>query len=120
MEKAGRLEKEAFDDLKRGNANKCASALYFSLHRLSCELLTLLNERIPRRDDKLANAIENKGLLTAAMALRHLYALRKKADYSPESVTLPEIEETLELYRSAKEELLKKIKEVLKRKGIKS
>jgi len=116
MEKSKRLEEEAFDDLKRGNTNKCASALYFSLHRLSCELLTLLNEHIPRKDDKLANAVENKGLPKAAMALRCLYGLRKKADYSSESVTLSELKDILDLYRSAKNELLEKIEEVLKRK----
>jgi uncharacterized protein (UPF0332 family) len=45
-----------------------------------------LGEHIPRRDDKLANAIENKGLTEVAVILRILYSYRKDADYG-EGVT---------------------------------
>jgi hypothetical protein len=41
---------------------------------------------IPRRDDKLANLIENIGLREMAEKLRYLYDLRKKADYSSQEV----------------------------------
>ena len=112
MEKFERLEKEAFDDISRKNYNKAASALYFSLHQLASKILRILSERIPRRDDKLANAIENKGLLKAATALRILYILRKKADYTEEDVSEREILEVLRVYEDGKRELLNYLKKV--------
>jgi hypothetical protein len=48
---------------------------------LQKETLRQLGEQIPRRDDKLANAIKNKGLKREATATVILYAIRKKADY---------------------------------------
>ncbi|MEM4970488.1 MAG: HEPN domain-containing protein [Sulfolobales archaeon] len=48
---------------------------------LAEEILKVLGESIPRRDDKLANAIKNKGLVREAAAMAILYSLRKKADY---------------------------------------
>jgi len=111
MEKHEQLELEALDDLKWGHSNKAASALYFSLHQLSCHLLSVMGERIPRRDDKLANAVENKGLATAARALRMLYELRKKADYSSQNVELREVRALLPIYKEAKKELLRSLGE---------
>jgi hypothetical protein len=48
---------------------------------LAEEILRQLGEHIPRRDDKLANAIKSKGLRKEATAMVILYAIRKKADY---------------------------------------
>lgn len=50
--------------------------------RRACEdLLEKYGEKIPRRDDKPANSIENKGLRSIASTLRILYLYRKSADY---------------------------------------
>ncbi|MEZ0290677.1 MAG: HEPN domain-containing protein [Sulfolobales archaeon] len=76
-----KLLEEAIKDLEVECYNKAASASYFALRRACEDLLLLLGERIPRRDDKLANAIRNKGLVEVAETLRVLYQLRKIADY---------------------------------------
>lgn len=44
-------------------------------------LLKALGEAIPRRDDKLANVVKNKGLLEVAESLRYRYEIRIVADY---------------------------------------
>ena len=72
---------EAIKDLEVMCYNKAASASYFAVRMLAEEILRALGENIPRRDDKLANAIRNKGLVREATAMATLYSLRKKADY---------------------------------------
>jgi uncharacterized protein (UPF0332 family) len=58
-----RLLEEAAKDLKIGCYNKTESASYFALKRAIEALLEVLGEHIPRRDDKLADAIKYKGLV---------------------------------------------------------
>jgi hypothetical protein len=63
---------------------------------LQKETLRQLGEHIPGRDDKLANAIKNKGLKREATAMIILYAFRKKADYEA-GVTREEAELAVKL-----------------------
>jgi hypothetical protein len=83
--------------------NKAASASYFVVRMLAEEILRTLGEQIPRRDDKLANAIRNKGLVREAVAMATLYALRKKADYEA-GITKEEaklaVDLSIDVYRS--------------------
>ena len=92
--------------------NKAASASYFAVRMLAEEILRVLGESIPRRDDKLANAIKNKGLVREAAAMAILYSLRKKADYEAtvgrEEAELA-VKLAIEVYRSL-EEFLNRIK----------
>jgi len=111
MEKHEILEDEALFDLKNGKYNKAASALYFSLRYLSEKILKLFGEQIPRRDDKLSNAILNKGFKEASIILRILYRTRIKADYSDISVSKEEVLTNLKLFQKAKKELLDYINE---------
>ncbi|MEM1610849.1 MAG: HEPN domain-containing protein [Sulfolobales archaeon] len=76
-----KLLEEAYKDLEIGCYNKAASASYFALRKASEALLKALGEAIPRRDDKLTNAIKNKGLIDVAETLRYIYEIRKVADY---------------------------------------
>ncbi len=80
------LLRQAIKDLEVGCYDKAVSAAYFAVRKAAEDLLKKLNEHIPRRDDKLANAIENKGLAEIADILRILYSYRKDADYG-EGVT---------------------------------
>jgi uncharacterized protein (UPF0332 family) len=80
------LLRQAIKDLEVGCYDKAVSAAYFAVRRAAEDLLMRLGEHIPRRDDKLANAIENKGLVEVANILRMLYSYRKDADYG-EGVT---------------------------------
>jgi HEPN domain-containing protein len=80
-QRSRRLLEEAIKDLKMSCYNKAASASYFAVRMLAEETLRQLGEHIPRRDDKLANAIKNKGLKREATATVILYAIRKKADH---------------------------------------
>jgi len=57
-----KLLEEAAKDLEIGCYNKAASASYFAVRKASETLLMILGEAVPRRDDKLANAIKYKGL----------------------------------------------------------
>jgi hypothetical protein len=61
-QRSRRLLEEAVRDLEISCYNKAASASYFAVRMLAEETLRQLGEHIPRRDDKLANAIKNKGL----------------------------------------------------------
>ena len=116
MEKHEVLEEEALFDIRHGKYNKAASALYFALRYLAEEILRLLDERIPRRDDKLANAIHNKGLINASLALRLLYKLRIKADYEETSVCEEEIIKIQQHYKRAKKEMMEYLNKVKMRK----
>jgi len=75
------LLRQAIKDLEVGCYDKAVSAAYFAVRKATEDLLKKLGEYIPRRDDKLANAIENKGLTEVAEILRTLYIYRKDADY---------------------------------------
>ncbi len=96
---------EAEKDIENGCYNKAVSALYFSLRMVSEDLLLALHAPIPKRDDKLANSIGNIGFKKVSQALRRLYDLRKKADYSREKVTAREAIVALETYREARRRL---------------
>ncbi|MEM4969681.1 MAG: HEPN domain-containing protein [Sulfolobales archaeon] len=76
-----KLLEQAIKDLEIGCYDKAVSAAYFAVRKAAEELLRSLGEHIPRRDDKLANAVENKGLAEIADTLRMLYSYRKDADY---------------------------------------
>jgi len=85
------LLNEAKRDAEIGNFNKAASALYFCVRKeLECVLLKL-GLKIPRRDDKLANTLKHLGYPEESQKLLRLYELRKKADYSDESVSAIEL-----------------------------
>ena len=45
---------------------------------------------IPRRDDKLANVLKHLGYPDEAAEVLELYELRKRADYSEDSITREE------------------------------
>ncbi len=95
MKKAEKLINEALLNLKVGSYNKCVSAAYFGLRMIAENLLSRRKLLVPRRDDKLANVIENLGLVELASSLRILYDLRKKADYSKHDVDSFEAKEAL-------------------------
>jgi HEPN domain-containing protein len=61
-QRSRRLLEEAVRDLEISCYNKAASASYFAVRMLAEETLRQLDEHIPRRGDKLANAIKSKGL----------------------------------------------------------
>jgi hypothetical protein len=86
--------------------NKAVSASYFAIRMIAEEILRALGEKIPKRDDKLANAIKNKGLIREAITMASLYALRKKADYeagiSKEEAELA-VSLSIQTYRSLEE-----------------
>ncbi len=100
--KADELYGEAVEEIKHGYYNKSVSALYFSLRHLAERFLLKARAPIPRRDDKLANALDSMGLREVAIALRELYILRVKADYREENVTREEAEEALKIYCEAR------------------
>ncbi len=95
-----KLLEEAAKDLEIGCYNKAASASYFAVRKASETLLRILGEIIPRRDDKLANAIKYKGLTEVSEILRILYQARKEADYG-EGVTEEEARASVEMARKA-------------------
>jgi len=113
LERSRRLLEEAAKDLEVECYDKAASASYFALRRASEVLLSMFGEGIPRRDDKLANAIENKGLVEVAETLRILYQYRKEADYG-DGVSREEAEISI---RRAKEalEIIERVIESMKR-----
>ncbi|MBS7248330.1 MAG: hypothetical protein QXN15_04440 [Candidatus Jordarchaeales archaeon] len=92
--KAGKGElmlNEAIRDLEAGCFNKATGGFYFAVRWFAERLLFRLGAPVPRRDDKLANAIENVGAIEPAEILRTLYDLRLKADYSDLEVTSSEV-----------------------------
>ncbi|GAY26361.1 HEPN domain-containing protein [Desulfurococcaceae archaeon AG1] len=99
LEHSKRLLEEAYKDLEIECYNKATSASYFALRKACETLLTVLGEKVPRRDDKLANAIKNKGLEHIAKNLITMYVYRKAADYG-EGVSR---EVAIECYRLARE-----------------
>lgn len=103
--KADELYREAVEDIKHGCYNKAASALYFSLRYLAEGFLLKARAPVPKRDDKLANTLDNIGLGEVALALRELYVFRIKADYREENVTKEEAEEALRIYSKARQVL---------------
>jgi len=109
-QKSKKLLEEAIKDLDIMCYNKAASASYFAIRMIAEEILRALGEKIPKRDDKLANAIKNKGLIREAIAMASLYALRKKADYeagiSKEEAELS-VSLSIQTYRSLEEYLNK-------------
>jgi len=109
-QKSKKLLEEAIKDLDIMCYNKAASASYFAIRMIAEEILRALGEKIPKRDDKLANAIKNKGLIREAIAMASLYALRKKADYeagiSKEEAELA-VSLSIQTYRSLEEYLNK-------------
>ena len=91
LKKEDLLLAEAKKDLEAKCYNKAMSSAYFALRK--CAERFLLSHgfrRVPRRDDKLANAIDNLGLVEVAKALRSLYALRVIADYGEQSISKEE------------------------------
>ncbi|MGB9728689.1 MAG: HEPN domain-containing protein [Thermoprotei archaeon] len=88
---------EANEDFKFKFYNKCVSAAYFASRMAVERYLRSLRIFIPRRDDKLANAIENLGFKNEASLLRILYELRKKADYTDENITENEATQALKM-----------------------
>ena len=67
-----------------------------------------MNFIVPRRDDKLANVLRHLGFEAEADLFMELYDLRKKADYSNESIE--EVIDAIEKYKrilSAVRRLLK-------------
>jgi HEPN domain-containing protein len=80
-QRSRRLLEEAIRDLEISCYNKATSASYFAVRMLAEETLRQLDEHIPRRGDKLANAIKIKVLGGEATAMVILYALGKKADH---------------------------------------
>jgi len=109
-QKSKKLLEEAIKDLDIMCYNKAASASYFAIRMIAEEILRALGEKIPKRDDKLANPIKNKGLIREAIAMASLYALRKKADYeagiSKEEAELA-VSLSIQTYRSLEEYLNK-------------
>ncbi len=106
--KAGKGElmlSEAIKDLEAGCFNKAAGSFYFAVRWFAERLLFKLGAPIPRRDDKLANAIENIGVIEAAEILRTLYNLRLKADYSDLEATASEAVHAKDLALKAINEL---------------
>jgi len=77
-QRSRRLLEEAIRDLEISCYNKAASASYFAVRMLAEEILKQLGEHIPRRDDKLANAIKSKGLRGEATAMVILYLSGRK------------------------------------------
>lgn len=105
-QKSKKLLEEAIKDLDIMCYNKAVSASYFAIRMIAEEILRALGEKIPKRDDKLANAIKNKGLIREAITMASLYALRKKADYeagiSKEEAELA-VSLSIQTYRSLEE-----------------
>jgi len=88
---------EANEDFKLKFYNKCTSAAYFAARMTVEHYLRSLRILIPRRDDKLANVIENLGFKNEASLLRILYELRKKADYTDENISEDEAKQALKM-----------------------
>lgn len=106
--KAGKGElmlNEAIRDLEAGCFNKAAGGFYFAVRWFAERLLFKLGAPVPRRDDKLANAIENVGAIEPAEVLRTLYDLRLKADYSDLEVTPSDVVRAKDLALKAVNEL---------------
>ncbi|WP_291767846.1 HEPN domain-containing protein [Caldivirga sp. UBA161] len=95
--KSDKLIKEAQLDLEVGNLNKCVSASYFSARRAVEKLLERMHTNVPRRDDKLANALKHLGYIEEAVLMLYLYEMRKKADYTDYEVTIEEARKALEI-----------------------
>ena len=95
-----KLLEEAAKDLEIGCYNKAASASYFAVSKASETLLRILGEAVPRRYDKLANAIKYKGLADVSEILKILYQARKEADYG-EGVTEEEARASVEMAKKA-------------------
>jgi HEPN domain-containing protein len=115
-QRSRRLLEEAIRDLEISCYNKAASASYFAVRMLAEEILKQLGEHIPRRDDKLANAIKNKGLRWEATAMVILYAFRKKADYEA-GVTREEAELAVKLSMEVHKLLERYLEEIRGRRG---
>jgi len=81
---------DAIFDFENKRYNKAVSSFYFAVRWYAELLLKKLRSPIPRRDDKLANTIEDLGLVDVARTLRLAYNLRLKADYSDFNVTFEE------------------------------
>ena len=84
------LLREAVKDLEVGCYNKAASASYFTVRMRLEVLLRKRSVTIPRRDDKLANVLKHLGYPEEAAEMLELYELRKRADYSEDSITREE------------------------------
>ncbi|MGB9729935.1 MAG: HEPN domain-containing protein [Thermoprotei archaeon] len=91
------LLKQAEDDYKNGYYDKAISAAYFSCRMASEYLLKKLNAPIPRRDDKLANAIGNIVRKEITNMLKRLYYYRIHADYSENPSPMEIAQESLNL-----------------------
>jgi HEPN domain-containing protein len=115
-QRSRRLLEEAIKDLEISCYNKATSASYFAVRMLAEEILRQLGEQIPRRDDKLANAIKSKGLRWEATAMVILYALRKKADYEA-GVTREEAELAVKLSMEVHKYLKDTLEEIRGRRG---
>ncbi len=99
--KAELLYNEVLKDIEVGNYNKAASALYFSIRKELEEIITKkMKLSIPRRDDKLANILKHLGFEEEAEMFMELYNLRKKADYSDESIDKDELIKAIEKYKN--------------------
>lgn len=109
VEKARKLLKEAEIDLRVGGFNKSASASYFAARMIVEIFLKSRNLSIPRRDDKLANLLENQGFESLSNDLRRLYDLRKNADYLGKSVEREEAERAVRLAQNIVDVLISEI-----------
>jgi uncharacterized protein (UPF0332 family) len=108
LKRSKEILKEAEKDLEIGCFNKATSASYFSSRMAAETFLKSFNEQIPRRDDKLANSIGNKGLKIEAELLSLLYILRKRADYG-EGVSEEEAKNAVEIAKK----IVHKIEKIL-------
>ena len=96
LDKVKALLYQAERDLEISCYDKCASASYFAC-RMMAELYLRSKgiRHLPRRDDKLANLLNNQGLKEEASSLLFLYELRKKADYGKSLTSEDEAREAL-------------------------
>ncbi|MCD6164206.1 MAG: HEPN domain-containing protein [Candidatus Odinarchaeota archaeon] len=99
--KGDKLFEDAIFDFENKRYNKAVSSFYFAVRWYAELLLKKLRSPIPRRDDKLANAIENLGLIDVARTLRLTYNLRLKADYSDFNITFEEANQVKSIVENA-------------------
>jgi len=107
LDKSEILFEEALKDLNSRCYNKAVSCVYFSVRMLVEQVLEKKRLKIPRRDDKLANLVETIGLKDVARAMRFLYTMRKKADYSSRNISEEEAEYVFKLAEMSFKELRK-------------
>jgi uncharacterized protein (UPF0332 family) len=101
LNKVRSLLNQAEEDLKVACYDKCISSSYFSCRMMVEIFLRSMGiGQLPRRDDKLANLLRNRGLREEADTLLFLYDMRKKADYGWSIAGKEEAEESLKAAKS--------------------